>query len=138
MFSTTHTLTFKEQPILQPIAGKLRLFRLHEDWTVVLDGKELDIPKGFETDLASIPKLFENVIDNDDPVILCPSIVHDYLFSTHGVSWADVPAYGLTAVNEILIAGMSVCGANEVQKAEVFAAVETGGFLIWEREALKR
>ena len=134
----THTLIFPTQPILQPVAGARRLFDMYEDWKIALDGRELIVKKGFRTDLASIPKVFEGVINNDDPRILCASIVHDLGFATQGKFWHDAPAYSFTEVNEVLLAGMRSCGANEVICAAVFAAVETGGFLIWQRESLNR
>lgn len=134
----SHALIFPTQPILQPVAGAHRLFDMYEDWKIILDGRELIIKKGFRTDLASIPEAFENVIDNDDPRILCGSIVHDMGFATQGKYWDDAPAYSFTEVNEVLVTGMRACGADEVICAAVFAAVETGGFLIWQRESLTR
>lgn len=39
--------------------------------------------RGFMTDLASVPKFFRNVIDNDDLDLLSAALVHDANFSVH-------------------------------------------------------
>jgi hypothetical protein len=39
------------------------------------------IEKGFFTDLATIPRFFKPIIDNDDYEIAAPAVMHDYLYS---------------------------------------------------------
>jgi len=38
---------------------------------------------GFVTDLASVPKSFRSVVDNDEHALLPAVLCHDFLFSTH-------------------------------------------------------
>jgi hypothetical protein len=53
-------------------------FRITEDWIIILDdGTPVIIPKGFETDFASVPWLFWRVLPPDG-VALEGSIVHDF------------------------------------------------------------
>ena len=43
------------------------------------------VAAGFKTDLATIPKLVQGLfLLHDDPVILKPSVLHDYLYSLKG------------------------------------------------------
>lgn len=40
---------------------------------------------GFITDFASVPGFFRGLVDNDDERIIAAALVHDFLFSTHGL-----------------------------------------------------
>jgi len=42
---------------------------------------------GYVTDLATVPKLFRGIIDNDDLRLIAPSLVHDYYFGTQELSF---------------------------------------------------
>lgn len=43
----------------------------------------IDIPKGFITDLASVPKIFRNLLNSYGKNYTRAAVVHDYLYS-HG------------------------------------------------------
>lgn len=49
---------------------------------VVYDNKlvRVDVPKGTTTDLASVPWYLRWFVSNEDPRIVRPSVVHDYLY----------------------------------------------------------
>ncbi len=51
--------------------------RTQEEWGTF----SFQIPAGFKTDFASIPRLFWAVIAPSDSTILVPAIAHDYLYS---------------------------------------------------------
>jgi len=66
------------RPIIEKGWGPQR-YRLTEDWIIVLDdGLPLFFPRGFETDLASIPRLFWNIPGfSPSGPLLYGSIPHD-------------------------------------------------------------
>ncbi len=43
------------------------------------------VPKGFETDFASVPKFLRWFIDNDDVRVREAATLHDFLYRTHWV-----------------------------------------------------
>ncbi len=47
--------------------------------------KAVEVPKGFVTDLASIPQVFWNVLRPDDKYAYA-AIVHDYLYWTQSIT----------------------------------------------------
>jgi hypothetical protein len=122
-----HAVEFILQPLLRPLDGKVRNFRLEEPFPVIVDGRTYEIPQGFVTDLASVPGVFESVIDNDDPRILRPSILHDYLYSRGGRLWDIEPPFNRFHCDKILVDAMHPLGADEALRVEVFAAVQLGG-----------
>lgn len=86
------------------------------------------IPTGFVTDFASVPKFLHGLYDDDCPILLYPSAPHDLLFTlrsdgTRG--WLeDGRQLTLRQVNSVLCEAMEVCGANVVDRGNVFAAVQ--------------
>lgn len=65
---------------LNLIYVKDRIFYLGEDMEIVLsDGRTILIPKGFETDLSSIPQIFWGVFKPFDKGLL-GDLIHDYLW----------------------------------------------------------
>lgn len=65
---------------LNLIYVKDRIFYLNEDMEIVLsDGRTILIPKGFETDLSSIPQIFWGVFKPFDKGLL-GDLIHDYLW----------------------------------------------------------
>lgn len=43
--------------------------------------KTLVVPEGFETDLASIPRIFWSIVPPYNTSLIAPAIVHDWLYS---------------------------------------------------------
>ena len=59
---------------------KDRIFYLNEDMEIVLsDGRTILIPKGFQTDLSSIPQIFWGILKPFDKGLL-GDLIHDYLW----------------------------------------------------------
>ena len=115
-------------PSLRPLLGDGIAFELMTSFRAMIDGRVFDIPKGFRTDLASVPRVFQNIINNDDPDILRPSIVHDWIYQHHmwgkkfvTREWADA----------VLREGMAFCGAGWLRRWTVWSGVRIGGGSIW-------
>ena len=89
----------------------------------------ITIPAGTVTDFASIPRFARSIIDDDSPTILFGSAPHDRLFA---VPFTDSGReLTLREVNQVLLEAMWYCGAGRAERAAVFAAVQSGGAVIW-------
>ena len=44
---------------------------------------DINVPIGFETDLASVPRIFWGIIPHSDKHIVEGSIIHDFMYSGH-------------------------------------------------------
>lgn len=76
--SAYHAVKFMNHGCISPLAAYN--YKTCDDLKVDVDGKELVIPKGFETDLASIPKWYWSIISPSKSEIIEPSILHDYYY----------------------------------------------------------
>lgn len=64
-------------PALRPM-GHCRFVTAGE-FKLIVDGDEITIPMGFETDLGSIPRLFRPLLSVASAPV--PFVVHDYLYA---------------------------------------------------------
>jgi hypothetical protein len=94
----------------------------------------IEAPAGTITDFASVPHVFRNLVDDDCPQILYASSPHDELFRCLGkLPCGKVLTFEMC--NRVLIDGMWKCGANKIQRFEVYEAVMTVGKHIWNEYA---
>lgn len=82
----------------------------------------IQVPKGFETDFASIPRIFWRILPKLDRHIRA-AIVHDYLYYTNGVTRLEADA--------IFEAGMADLGTATWKRWVMYYAVRIGGFFAW-------
>ena len=89
-----------------------------------LSGKVYIVPRGFVTDLASIPKIAQVVYSIDDET-RCPAVLHDWLYCTKQTSREEADSLLKEAITR----------ANSAQfKANSFwIAVRMGGWLYWNK-----
>lgn len=87
-------------------------------------------PVGMTTDLASIPRFAWAYIAPDDPAIEFPSIIHDRLYLLGG-DLGDGRVLTRQQADDVLIDGMTVCGARWDQMKIVRFAVRTFGGSHW-------
>ena len=84
------------------------------------------VPRGFKTDLASVPQLFWNIIPPfgkyDDA-----AVVHDWLYRTHLTSRATADA--------TLLLGMRIKRVAFWKRWVMYLAVRTFGWACWGRKA---
>jgi len=139
-----------QQPVLRPLnpwetvlAGQslnsTQQWALMEDFVYYSDrhGK-IVIPKtvfpltsrSFVTDLASIPSMLQNALQNDSPQILCGSVVHDYGFWMTGDFGID-HVLSFDEVNDLIAEIMFYSNATDLQRWAVHAAVAKGGVSAW-------
>jgi hypothetical protein len=91
------------------------------------------VPRNFLTDYASIPRLAQAVIDDDDPAILYPAIIHDWGYSMKGNMWmGSKPAVTKKQVDGIFLEAMKLTGASYWKRTVVYQAVNWFGKSSWE------
>lgn len=83
----------------------------------------VEVPDKFKTDFASIPRIAWRYIDPEDPAILYPSVIHDYLYSTQGTS--------REVADQVLREAMALAGARIDQRAVVYRMVRMFGGSHW-------
>lgn len=91
---------------------------------------EICVPKGFRTDLASIPPALRWFVSNDDRKIIRPAICHDWLYQQQHVKnrffsreEADLLFYEMLRVE----------GMHWFKARMMYYAVRLGGWMAWDR-----
>lgn len=109
----------------------VQLYRLLADITCVVPGVgTIAVPGGFVTDFASIPRIAWAWLSPEDPVVLFPSIIHDYLYDIRGELSPD-RVLSRAECDNVLRAAMLACGARASQAWVVYQAVRIGGGSHW-------
>ena len=83
---------------------------------------EVNVPEGFVTDLASIPRVFWSILRPDGEYTY-PAIIHDYLYWIQTISRNDA--------DEILSLAMRDFSISAVDANVIYGAVRTLGRLAW-------
>lgn len=86
----------------------------------------VDVPKGFVTDFASIPRAFWAILPPDGKYIY-PAVVHDYMYWSQDRPRAEADA--------ILKIGMEEFKVPKVQQFAIYNAVKHFGSSAWEQNA---
>lgn len=73
-----HTVNFNNEACIIPL--KKYNYKTCQKIRVTIDDKKYVIPKGFKTDLASIPRILWPIIAPQYSGFIAPSILHDYLY----------------------------------------------------------
>jgi len=89
----------------------------------------IEVPIGFVTNFASVPKSLRNIVDDDDPCILYGSVIHDWLYTNKG-TWSD---YKITrsACDEVLCEAMALCHADTWKILAVRSTLQIFGAAHW-------
>lgn len=113
MFTTTPTLAVGDDDL----------------WTLTLPleyiteaGESIVVPAGFETDLASIPQVFQNLIPINGRH-RAPAILHDYLYS--------IKDRTRKACDDLFLEAMKSVGVRWSQRWVMYLAVRVGGWVGW-------
>ncbi len=76
--SPNEDVTFPDNPCLIPDINNT--FKLCKPMKVIVDNHKYIIPKDFQTDLASIPRVLWSIYSPLDSKTIIPAILHDYLY----------------------------------------------------------
>lgn len=85
-------------------------------------GEAIRVPRGFETDFASVPRLFWRVFPALGPWAKA-AVVHDYLYATGGLAGR----YSRARCDAIFAEAMGVLKVAGWKRAFMHAAVRVGG-----------
>jgi Protein of unknown function (DUF1353) len=86
----------------------------------------VSVPGGFITDLASIPRLFWNILPPFGKYTEA-AVIHDYLYRTHLTSRA--------VADRTLLEGMRLCHVSRWQRVVIYVAVRLFGGIPWNDDA---
>ena len=103
---------------------KLNRWKSMEDvWFPLADGRLLHIKAGFETDGASIPRIFWIFYTPTNPEWLAAAIVHDGLFASEALTYWQA--------NKEFWRALRMKHNNVARSAIFFGAVTLGGWGTW-------
>ena len=106
--------------------------RLLDQFVVKYDGYYIVVPRGFETDYASIPKFVPRfIVDQDDAIIREAAVIHDYLYSR--ISGTQLTRH---TADTILYYGMLALGSPRWKAELVHLAVRLFGWLFYKKDKL--
>lgn len=88
------------------------------------NGEKLIVPRGYITDLASIPRVFRAVF-NVNGLLRAPAVLHDYLYSSQRFTRAECDA--------IFLEAMESRGISRAERYAVYAAVRSFGWYYWSK-----
>jgi len=92
---------------------------------------EIEVPAGFVTDFASIPRAVWSYLSPEDPVILYPSVIHDFLYTKPPGGGAFGRAISRADADAVLREAMLASGARSTQAWVVFRSVRLFGGSHW-------
>jgi hypothetical protein len=87
----------------------------------------IEVPAGFNTDFASVPRIFRNLLPPDGPYGRA-AVIHDYLYSTHGLGGELTREQ----CDRILLEAMKRLGVSWITRMTIFWAVRAGGQSHWD------
>lgn len=102
-----------------------RHWRLTQPIRCTWVGGEVEVPAGFQTDLASVPRPFRSLISVVGDWNR-PAVIHDWLYCTRPVKWTRRDA------DRLFLACLRAEGVWSVKRALMYAGVRLGGWWAWE------
>jgi hypothetical protein len=88
--------------------------------------EQIIVPRGFITDLASIPKLFRGLLDVNDSHRKA-AVLHDFLYCLQGFTRKQC--------DDMFLEAMTSIGVPRYKRHLMYVAVRAGGWLIWNKRA---
>jgi hypothetical protein len=102
-----------------------------DEWVLLLaliymakDGKRYIVPRGFITDLASIPRLLRALFDINGQS-RAPAVLHDFLYCMHYTTRAEADALFLEA--------LEAAGVGWATRWSMYLGVRSGGWIYWSK-----
>ena len=112
-----------------------------EPWNANIDGITLHIPKGFQTDLASVPRLLRSFV-NTYELGVASALIHDAIYgrrghqmtfppAEHAVTWEPKVRFTRRAADRIFRQAMKAEGIGVAKRWVAWTAVRLFGWLPW-------
>lgn len=96
--------------------------------SAILD-KTITIPKGFQTDLASVPRFLWSIGFAPFGKYTDAAIVHDFLYTFQPCS--------RSLADMVLLEAMRVLGVGKFKSYTIYSAVRAFGYIYWSRDHSK-
>lgn len=129
-------MAFRNQIKVARFAGESGEWTLLEDLVYRGVRDTFLIPKGFKTDFASIPRIFQSLIPKNGRHDGA-AIVHDFLYSVqprvHKPGTQTRERISRRDADRIFLRIMRELGTNIVRRNLMYAAVRIGGWVPWRR-----
>jgi len=119
-------------PLLTRYVGTVnssRIFQLIHYFRYISSWGIITVPTGFQSDGASIPRLFWPILQPDGPFFPA-AIIHDYLYSRH----SNKLGIDRKTADLIFKEAMFNLGIGWVTRETIYRAVRLGGGIPWKRE----
>jgi hypothetical protein len=88
------------------------------------DDKHYVAPRGFITDLASIPRLLRALFDING-LSRAPAVLHDFLYCIHYTTRAEADA--------LLLEALEAAGVGWATRWSMYLGVRSGGWMYWNK-----
>ena len=98
-------------------------------YTIGVSNDTVTVPPGFVTDLASIPRALQSIIQQNGRYLL-PAVVHDYLY------WKQTCTRKQS--DQILLLAMIENEVSDVHRFAIYNAVRAAGSFAWDTNAEER
>jgi Protein of unknown function (DUF1353) len=118
-----------ENVVLSPLAGDPRSFRVIEPVVFDIMDIEIVVPKGFVTDLASVPRILWAYLPPFGNYTAA-AIVHDFLYTMQHVHGGPIKR---SFADRVFLHGMAHLGVRETQRLVMYRAVRAFGWIPWHR-----
>lgn len=107
-----------------------RCYVLLSDFKYQINDYVITVPKGFVTDLASVPRAFWSIFPPFGKYTVA-AVVHDFLYSEYNNTNIN-----RTLADEIFIFIMKENGVSFVKRQLMFRAVRTFGSMAWKKKTV--
>ncbi len=105
------------------------LYVVMEDYKVQMDidgqRRYIIVPKGMTTDLASVPKIFRNIVGRVGPHLEA-CIVHDWLYIAWQLQEREPRKDDWEWANKVLYAGLEAANVKKFHRVAIKTAMEVG------------
>ena len=99
-------------------------WKLLRPYRAIWHWSRIDVPAGFITDLASVPRIARSIIPqigNQNG----PSVIHDWCYRHNWKTRA--------LSDGLFLAAMKVAGVNWLRRNIIYSAVRVGGWVTWNK-----
>jgi len=118
------------EPLIVELIGKNE-WRVYKNFTYIRepypDGEKIVIPAGFETDFASVPRIFWPFISPVDKHGKA-AVLHDYLYRKE--------IYARHICDKIFLEAMKSIGVSKWKRSLIYWNVRIFGFFVWVKRKL--
>lgn len=121
--------SFTTELVISP-AARTGFWKLDEAFDYYIDESArrvtISVPKGFETDFASIPRIFWNILPPFGTYGKA-SIVHDFLYSV----LSNDLQYTRADCDKVFLDAMGILGTNVIVRYSMWVAVRSFGWMFF-------